>query len=87
MTGHSHRGYVTAIESRGSEWESMIDQMQDWIDPREKTITSLEAKVTVLESRLNDLGRKYRHALDHIRVLRHGHPDPPALPESIAEDV
>lgn len=77
--------------ARGPEWQAMFDEMQEWTETRlkerDRAIGQLESKVSVLEDRLDHLGRKYRHALDHIRAWRRMHGSGPAVPASIRDDL
>lgn len=69
--------FITPLRERQVEMQGQIDAQGE--------------KIRHLEDRVNTLSRKYRFALDHIRLLRarmrHHNIDPDPVPAEIAADL
>lgn len=71
----------------GPEWKSFADTLLDRVNGLNEEVKDLSADVSRLEASVRQWRQRYDTAINHVKDLRASHPNPPRVPEALADDV
>ena len=101
LTGFIQHRITTRTEKEqtvGDQYKDLVSEIKTWsqdqLAARDEQIESLQGQTESLRADVAELKNavelwksKFWTAAKHITILRAGHPDPPAIPSDIADEV